>query len=329
MMKNKKVNWGIIGTGSIAHTFADDLQRSENGILYGVASRDHAKAGAFCKKFKALKYFGSYEDLVRDSDIDVVYIATPHTLHYENTMMCLGRDKAVLCEKPLGMNTAEVKKMTEEATSRKLFLMEAMWTRFIPATERLIELLGSGIIGNALFMHADFGFKTAWNPEGRLFNNKLGGGSLMDIGIYPIYLSLLIWGVPNKIKAMARMTETGVDSYCAMIFDHQRSAKAFLESTFEVDTPTEAIIYGEKGSIKLHSNMHHSKKITVIKDGNLKEELEIPFEGHGYIYEIEAVNRCLLNNEKQNIKMPHSMSMDLISVIDRVKDEIGLQYDKD
>jgi predicted dehydrogenase len=244
-------------------------------------------------------------------------------------MMCLGQGKAVLCEKPLGMNTSEVKRMTAEAASRKLFLMEAMWTRFIPATEKLLELLGSGIIGNPLFMHADFGFKTTRNPEGRLFNKKLGGGSLMDIGIYPIYLSLLVLGVPNKIKATARMTETGVDSYCAMLFDHQHSAKAFLESTFEADTPIEAIIYGEKGSIKMHSSMHHSKKISVIKDGNLKDEFELPYKGHGYIYEIESVNRCLLNNEEENAKMPHRMSLDLITVIDRVKNEIGLHYDVD
>jgi predicted dehydrogenase len=325
-MKNTKIQWGIIGLGKVAQKFADDLAKSEDGVLYAVASRDIAKARAFKETYAPVRSYGSYEDLARDPDIDVVYVATPHSLHFENTMLCLSHGKAVLCEKPMGMDGSEVKIGTAEAVSKNLFLMEAMWTRFIPATEKLIDLLGSGIIGKPLFLHADFGFKTTPDPYGRLFDKRLGGGSLMDIGIYPIFLSLLTLGIPNEIKAMARLTETGVDSYCAVLFDHPSSAKAILESSLEADTPTEAIIYGEKGSIRMHSRFHHSQKISVFENGGSIQDFELPFEGHGYRFEIEEVNRCLLNNETESRKMPHRMSLDLIGILDRVKEEIGLDY---
>jgi len=325
-MEKTKIKWGIMGLGKIAHIFASDLQKSENAVLHGVASREKRKAETFAKKYNTVKSFGSYEELATDPDINIVYIATPHAFHFENTMMCLSHGKAVLCEKPLGLNYHQVKKMVEKAKANKLFLMEAIWTRFIPATEKLLELLQSNAIEDLLFMHADFGFKADMNPAGRLFNKNLGGGSMMDIGIYPVFLSLLTFGIPAKIKAMARKTETGVDSYCAMLFDYDNSAKAMLESTVEVNTPTEAIIYGKKGYIKIHSPFHHSQKISVFHNEILKQEYELPYQGHGYIFEIEEVNRCLLNNQTESDSMQHRMSLNLITILDWVKKEIGLEY---
>ncbi len=324
---DKKIKWGILGLGKIAQKFAEDLQLSNTAILYGVASRNPYKAKDFCTKFKALNYYSSYEELASDSEIDIIYIATPHTFHFENTMMCLKKNKGVLCEKPMGIDYNEVKVMTEEAKSRNLFLMEAVWTRFIPAIEKFIGLLNEKVIGDILFIRADFGFKSDPNSNNRLYDKKLGGGSLLDIGIYPIYLSLITLGIPINIKAMARMTSTNVDSYCSMQFNYENGAKANLESTIEGDTPITAYIYGSDGRIELHSQFHHAEKITISKNEK-KEILDIKYKGNGYIHEIEEVNKCLLNHKIESSKLPAKMSIDLISIIDRVKKEIGLNYEK-
>lgn len=322
---NKQINWGMIGLGKIARRFAEDLMRSKHSKLQGVASRDINKAKEFGSTFNSVRCYGSYEELACDPDIDVVYIATPHAFHHDHTMICLKNDKAVLCEKPMGINAGEVKSMAEEARSRNLFLMEAVWTRFIPATAKLLELIQNGVIGDLSFIRADFGFRSAHDPESRLYNKALGGGSLLDIGIYPVYLSLLTLGIPTEIKAMARITETDVDSYCSMLLSYENGAKAVLESTIEADTPTEAYLHGSRGSLKLHSRFHHSEKITI--SGNGEEEiLDIKYQGNGLIYEIEEVNSCLLQNRTESSKLPLQTSLNLITVLDHIKKEIGLSY---
>lgn len=326
-MTTQKIKWGILGLGRIAEKFAVDLQLSDTSILQAVASRDIDKARIFSKRHNSVKYYSSYMELAKDIDIDVVYVATPHAFHLENTMMCLKNGKSVLCEKPLGMNSGEVKTMIKEAESRKLFLMEGIWTRFVPATEILIDLLRDKVIGDLIFMRADFGFKSEFNPEGRVYNKALGGGSLLDVGIYPVYLSLITLGLPTGISAMVRMTQTGVDSYCAMLFDYENSSKAILESSIEADTPTEAYIYGTKGVIKLHKRFHHTEKISLTRNGELTRVYETKNAGYGYLHEIEEVNTCLRNNETESSRLPHILSSNLSTIMDMVKDKIGLRYD--
>ncbi|MDB4180813.1 Gfo/Idh/MocA family oxidoreductase [Flavobacteriaceae bacterium] len=325
---NKKVNWGIIGLGNIATKFASDLQRSETAQLYGVASRDLNNAKKFSAKYNAIKHYGSYEELADDPEIDIIYVATPHVFHFKNTMMCLKKNKAVLCEKPMGMNAEEVRRMIEEAKSRNLFLMEGLWTRFIPATEKVIELLKKNVIGEVKSINADFGFIGDSNPENRVYNKKLGGGSLLDIGIYPIYLSLLILGIPLDIKAMARLTETGVDSYCALLFIYENGAKATLESTIETETPTEAHICGTNGSIQLHRRFHHTEKLTCSLNG-VETILDIKYKGNGYVHEIEEVNTCLLNHAIESSKLPLKTTLDLSVILDTIREKIGLDYEAD
>jgi predicted dehydrogenase len=319
----KKINWGIIGLGKIAHKFAADLQLSENAQLYGVASRNHEKAKEFGAQYQAVSYYDSYEALANDAAIDVIYVATPNSYHFENTMMCLQKGKAVLCEKPMGLNASEVKRMIEEATTRRLFLMEAIWTRFIPATVKVVELLAEKSIGELIAVRADFGFKAAFNPESRLYNKNLGGGSLLDIGIYPIYLSVLTLGIPIEIKAMGRITTTGVDNYCAMLFDYKNCAKANLESTFEATTPTVAYIYGSQGVIKMHQPFHHAENITLTQNGEEKV-LNLKYKGNGYVHEIDEVTNCLLHHETECAKLPLATSLNLITLLDKVKEQIGL-----
>ena len=241
-------------------------------------------------------------------------------------MKCLQNGKSVLCEKPMGMNADEVQKMINEAKSRNLFLMEGIWTRFIPAIEKLVELINNNVIGDINFIRADFGFKAEFDPESRVFNKKLGGGSLLDIGIYPVYLSLLMLGIPTNIKGMARMAKTGVDNYCSMLFNYENSAKANLESTFEADTSTEAYIYGSKGTLKLHNRFHHTEKMSLFRDGKLVKEFNIKYIGNGYFHEIEEVNKCLKEGKIESIKLSPMISLELIKILDRVRTEIGLNY---
>jgi len=322
----KKIKWGVIGLGKIARTFAQDLQRVENAVIYAVASRSEENAKAFAGEFDAVKSHGSYEALAADPETDIVYIATPHVFHFENTMMCLKHGKHVLCEKPLGMNAEEVKTMIAEARKRKLFLMEGIWTRFIPATQLLLELIQKGTIGDIISVNADFGFRGNQDPKARLFNKKLGGGSLLDIGIYPVYLSLLLLGAPSDIKAMARMSETGVDSFCGMLLDFSGGEKAILESTFETHTPTEARIFGTKGMLKLHASFHHSRRVSLYRDGEHKETLEVNYRGNGYVHEIEEVHDCLAAGRTQSPEHSLQTSLHLISALDRVRGEIGMEY---
>ncbi|HHH54723.1 MAG TPA: Gfo/Idh/MocA family oxidoreductase [Bacteroidetes bacterium] len=321
---DRKIKWGIIGLGKIANKFAEDLLLSDNSILYGVASRSLEKAKEFGNKYKAVKYFDSYEALASDSEIDVVYIATPHTLHFENTMLCLRNGKNVLCEKPMGINLEEVTTMVKEARDRNLFLMEAMWTRFIPSINKMLELIKAGLIGGIVYIKADFGFKGDNNLESRVYSKALGGGSLLDIGIYPVYLSMLLQGSPEEIKAMARWTDTGVDSFCAMLFDHKNSSKSILESTIEADTPTEAYIFGTKGTIRIHSRFHHPEKLTLIREE--EEVYNLKIKGNGYFYEIEEVENCLFYGKKESDKHSLEDSLKLMEVIDRIKEKIGLCY---
>lgn len=326
-MVEKKINWGIIGLGNIANKFANDLKLYANARLYGVASKDLEKAKRFSQKYNSVKYYNSYKELVKNPEIDVIYIATPHTFHFKNTMMCLREGKSVLCEKPLGINSIEVKTMMAEAKLRNLFMMEALWTRFIPSTEKIIEIIKSNIIGDINFIRADFGYKGDTNPNGRIYSKKLGGGSLLDIGIYPIYLSMLTIGIPRNIKVMARMSPTQIDTYCGMLFDYDNGAKAMLESTVEAETPTEAYIYGDKGVIKMHSPFHHTKKISLFQNEKLDKIFNMKYIGNGYYHEIEEVTDCLIEGKNESSKLPHSDSLNLITLIDRIKQKIGLIFE--
>jgi predicted dehydrogenase len=320
--------WGVLGLGQIATTFAEDLVQVQTSQLYGVASRNYTKAKSFATKFQAQKAYGSYQDLINDPEIDVVYIATPHAFHFKWALACLRAKKHVLCEKPMCLNAIQTERLIAEAKQQNCFLMEAIWTRFMPTMHQTIALLDAKRIGDVVAVEADFGFKPDYNPQSRLFNPSLGGGSLMDIGLYPIFLSLLFLGSPSTVKAMARKAPTGVDAYCSMMFDYPNGEKALLKSTFELVTATEAYIYGTKGSLKLHTRFHKSQKVEVFdEDHNSVELFQLPYQGNGYIHEIEEVNNCILQQHIQSDLLPLSFSLELAQLLDRVKGQIGLKYD--
>jgi len=322
----KTYNRGIIGLGHIAHKFAHDLMLAENANLYAVASRSVEKAEEFAERFNSDKSYGTYEALATDPKVDIVYIATPHVFHSQQSVMCLDAGKAVLCEKAFGMNASEVEFMINKARENNQFLMEALWTRFIPGTETILDIIKNGMIGELKSVKADFGFKAKYEPEKRLFSKKLGGGSLLDIGIYPVFLSLLTLGVPDDIKALALMSESGVDNSCGMVFTYSDGRSAILNSELSVDTATEAWLFGDRGALKMHTRFHHTKQISHYMNHSLQNSYRVDYIGNGYFHEILEVMKCLDEGKRESDELPLSFSLNLIKTLDRVREEIGLSY---
>jgi predicted dehydrogenase len=323
-LKNRNIRWGIIGLGNIANKFATDLLTVEGAELYAVASRTQQKSDEFAKKYQAIKAYSSYEALVNDENIDAVYIATPHSLHKENTLLCLEQGKAVLCEKPFAMNADEVNSMIAAATKHNTLLMEGLWTYFLPHYNFVLAELSRKTYGNLLRIEADFGFVRVFNEESRLFNKSLGGGSLLDIGIYPIFAALSTLGVPDTITAKASFFENGADSSCTMVFNYH-NAVATLTSTLLESTPSEAIFYCEQGIIKINSGFHSPSTVTLINDNN-EESVFFDCKTYGYNYQISHFNELLRQGKKESHIMTFNFSRQLIKTLDKVRAIIDLKY---
>ena len=307
----KTYYWGILGTGFIARKMAEAIPFVPNAKLYGVASRNINTAKTFAKEFNVEKTYGSYEELVADPAIDVVYIATPHNLHYEDTMLALEHGKHVLCEKPFAVNGREVRGMIDKAKEKKLFLMEALWSRFLPNVIKAKEIIYSGQIGRVTLLKADFGLSPAFNAENRLFNKQLIGGSLLDLGIYPLFLSLFLLGKPKTMKAMGGMGVTGVDLNCSFTLGYNEDTLAVLHSSLVAQTDVVATIYGEKGTIIFDRWWFMPVPIHIItKEG---EQVEVPLEfiGNGYNYEAAEVVNCLQQGKIESNQMRKELSVNV------------------
>lgn len=327
----KIYNWGIIGPGRIARKFAEDLRRLPNARLHAVASTSIDRARAFAAEFGASYSYGRYDDIVHCPGLDVIYIATPHVLHCENTLLCLEHGIPVLCEKPFAMNTAEARLMVNAAHKNRTFLMEALWTRFIPAVAHAFDLVENGAIGELHTVKSDFGYSMPFDPVSRVFNKALGGGSLLDIGIYPALLSLFMFGKPaaEDIQAAATFTPTDVDESCAFMFQYPGNRLAINHSTIAANTPVEAWLHGREGSIYLHPRWHHTQKLTLSRyefRQETKRDIEMPYEGWGYAYEAEHVMQCLDNELLESDKVPLYFTLDLIETLDTVREKVGLVY---
>lgn len=324
---NGLIRWGIIGPGRIAHKFAQDLQQVAGAKLVAVASRNLNRASEFAQQYDAPYVYGSYEAIVNCPELDVVYIASPHIGHHEHTLLCLRAGVAVLCEKPFAMNRQQVQEMVETARKNNVFLMEALWSRFNPAIWKALELVKSGAIGKVHLLKADFGFKGTFDPENRLFNKNLGGGSLLDIGIYPLFLAYSTLGMPQNSQATACIGTTGVDETCGMILKYANDAVAVLDSSFRVKTRCEAFIYGENGTIYFSPRWHETKQLTVEYDQGETESFHFERSTWGYEYEIQEVNQCLRNGQKESTSWSLNDSLNLIDLLDSVRQLIGLNYE--
>lgn len=328
-MKNTgPIRWGILACGGIARKFADDLAFVKDGYLAAVSSRDISRAQEFASHYSPdIKCFGSYEAMLSSGEIDVVYIASPHGLHHEHTLMCLNAGIPVLCEKAFAINSKQVAEMIQTARDKNIFLMEALWTRFHPSIVKLQEILASGVIGDIIHLAADFGFQAPYDAEARWFNPALTGGSLLDIGIYPLFISKFVLGNPLEMKATGVMAPSGVDMNTSIALKYSSGATATLFSTFATKTDTTCEIHGTKGKIHMHSRFHETKGITVtIHETEQETFYETERLGWGYSYEAEAVQADLRAGRTENALMTHAFSTDLMALLDEIRSQIGLKY---
>lgn len=325
------MNWGIIGLGKIARQFADDLRLLPNARLLAVASTSQERADAFATEFGAEHAYGRYEDIVHCPGLDVVYVATPHPFHCENTLLCLENGLPVLCEKPFAMNMAEARRMVAAARRNRVFLMEALWSRFIPAFEQVTQMVEQGEIGRLHTIKADLGFNMPFDPNSRVYNKNLGAGSLLDLGIYPALLALSFFGKPEpeNICAAATFTATDVDESCAFTFQYPEGRLALGHSTIAANTSLGAHLYGTEGTIFMHPRWHHTQKITVSKyDGRQESfrDIDLPYMGRGYCYEAAHVMECLENELLESEVVPLDFTLDLMDTLDTIREKIGLIY---
>jgi dihydrodiol dehydrogenase / D-xylose 1-dehydrogenase (NADP) len=322
---SEKTRWGIMGTGYIARLFATGLTALPDAEIAAVGSRTQETADRFGDQFHIPRRHASYEALAQDPNVDVIYISTPHNLHCENTLMCLDAGKPVLCEKPLAINMSEVQRMVKRARETKLFLMEAMWTRYLPTLVRTRELIAAGTIGGVRMVTADFGFRTAVNPQGRLFNPQNGGGALLDVGVYPISLAHMLLGTPSRIMSMAQLGETGVDEQSAYTLSYPHGELALLFSAIRTQTAHEARIAGTEGLIRL-PDWWHGRRLTLTLNGKPEEVMELPFEGNGYNYEAAEVAACLRAGKLESEIMTLDDSLAIIQTLDTMRGQWGLNY---
>lgn len=323
------VRWGIIGTGWIADKMAEALTVVEHARLAAVGSRTKEKARDFASRHRIGTAYGSYEEVAADPGIDVVFIGTPHPMHCANTLMCLNNGKAVLCEKPFAMNEKEVLQMISTARQHDLFLMEAFWTRFLPSIGKLLELIASGVLGDVRHIKSDFGVSRPFDPNHRMFNKALGGGSLLDIGIYPVFLTLLLWGEPDRISCVPHFGPTGVDESLALTFHYADGRIASLYSSFTVDSTVETHVCGTAGRVKLNRMWHCPVPIELAQGDGRPRTLMFDYTGNGYNYEAAEVVKCVRSEKTESDILPLDFSLRLIRLLDRIRTEIGLVYDAD
>lgn len=317
------VRWGILSAGRIANHFVSDLKRTPDAKAIAVAARSAQRAAAFATKHGIPRAYGSYEELAKDPDIDVIYVGTTHNFHRAHTLLCLENGKHVLCEKPFALNAAEARQMITCAHEKKLFLMEAMWSRFNPVYMRAMRWVNDGLIGEVRMLKADFGFRAPWEPERRLLNPALGGGSILDVGIYPIALASHLFGLqPSHIQALAFLGTTGVDEQASMILKYTHGQLAVLSSAVRTRIPNNALIIGTEGMIWMPmfwrarlALLWHPRKLPRITWGRA-----------GYQFEATEVGQCIREKKMESTVIPLDESLALMETMDQIREKIGLKY---
>ena len=321
-----KVRWGIIGTGYIAEKFAQGLAVLPDAELVAIGSRAKTSAEAFAELFDIPNRHGSYEALVQDPAVDVVYISTPHSHHHENSLLCLQAGKAVLCEKPFTINAAEAAKVINLARQKGLFLMEAMWTRFLPLMSKVRELIADGSIGPMQMLTADLGYRKEFEPAHRLFDAELGGGALLDLGIYPVSLTSMVLGMPTRVTSMAHLGQSGVDEQAGIVLGFEQGQLAVLNISTRTTTPHEATLLGTQGRIRIHTHWQSPTKLTLCASDQEDQVIEMPFAGNGYNYEAVEVMHCLRSGKLESGIMPLDETLSIMQTLDSIRAQWGLKY---
>jgi len=320
------IRWGILGTGRIARDFATGLRATPDAVLAAVGSRSVDGAASFAAAFEVPLAFGSYEELVACPDIDIIYIATPHPMHAANALLVLRGDKAVLCEKPFAMNRREAGEVVALARAKNLFLMEAMWTRFMPALREVKRIIDSGEIGTVTQLHADFGFSATPDPAHRVNDPTLGGGALLDLGIYPLSLACALLGPVETVQAQAIMGETGVDLTTAFTMRHAGGTLSVCSCSLRARAPSELVVSGTRGSVRMHRMFHMAENITVDLLDGPSRTISTPWLGNGYTHEAIAAGQCLREGLLEHPAMTHDDTLAIMGLLDTIRKQIGLRY---
>ena len=324
----QEVRWGIIGCGGIANTFATSLSALDSGILLAGASRTGDKADDFAQRHGLERSYSDYGALVADPEIDAVYVATTHNFHYENVKLCLEHGKHVLCEKPFTVNADQARNLIQLAQAKNLFLMEGLWTRFLPVIIHLQELLADGAIGEVQSVYANFFLGCDVSPEHRLRNKALAGGALLDLGVYPINMASLVFGQqPLKIESAVNLDEeTGVDASSYYFFDYGQRRRAVLSASYTQAAPNEALVCGTKGFIRL-PHFHGAKEMHLYRTGEAPEVLEFSYgEGENFKYEIAHAMECITAGKTESDIMPLSETLAIMETMDALRSQWSLTY---
>ena len=323
-MEIQKIKWGIIGLGNIANQFAADLLLLEDAEITAVASRNKDNAIAFAQKYNCLKAYDSYDALFEDDQVDIVYIATPHDSHAKLSIKAMQNGKHVLCEKPIALSYSDAVGMIEASKKYNTFFMEAFWTRFIPSVQEVLAKVKNGLIGDVKYIKADFAFIGNDTDGSRLFDKNRGGGALFDIGVYPLFLSYIVLGLPKEIIARSIHHKNGIDLQTSIIL-HYEKAQSVLQASIISESDMKAVIGGSKGRIELNSPWFMANGYSVFKDEK-ESVFKLPNLGKGYAYEAIECHKCIRNNQLESPLWSHQNSLDLSKIVEEIKNQIGLEF---
>ena len=321
------IRWGIIGTGGIATIFASDLRLMPDACLVAVGSRSQSTADEFGTRFDLAHRHATYDDLVNDPDVDAVYVSTPHPGHHNAALSAINAGKAVLVEKPFTMNAKEASSLIDAARSRGVFLMEAMWARFLPHLVRVRELLASRALGDVRIVIADHNQWFARDPSHRLFDPALGGGALLDLGIYPVSFASMVFGTPTRVTAVSDRAFTGVDATTSAILQYDDGAHSVVTTSLEVAGPNRAVIVGTEARIEIDATFYAPTSFTLIaRDGTKVERFVGSVEGRGMQFEAAEVMRCMRAGKLESDVLPLDETLAIMDTLDEIRRQIGLVY---
>ena len=325
-----KIRWGILSTGKIAGSFTEDIRHVPDAEVVAVGSRNQASADAFGQKHSIPNRHPSYESLANDSDVDVIYIATPHVFHAENSILCMEAKKAVLCEKVFSIHAGEAKTMIQTARKNNVFLMEALVTRHFPVIHQVLDWIKDGLIGEVRIVQANRCYRGDFTPESRVMNRELGGGSLLDLGIYVIGFSSMIFGqAPQKAKGFGFIGDYGSDEQGASLLEYNNGALGILTFALRTDTVNDAYIYGTEGYIKIPDLFAVPNKASLHMKGQKNLIFEAPILGNGLHYQVKEVHRCLREGLLESPRMPLDESLQIMETMDAIRSSWDLTYPND
>jgi len=320
------VKWGILGTGKIAKRFMQAAFYVPDAQVVAVGSREQHTADQFGAQYGIPKRYGSYDALLHDPEVEIVYVATPHTLHAENTLAALQAGKHVLCEKPFTINAQQAEQVIRAARASGKFVMEGMWTRCFPVVREIVRRIQAGELGEVRYLQADFGFRPEFNPASRLFAPELGGGALLDVGVYPVALAFLVLGAPKQVVSHATLGATGVDELCSMLFLYDNGAQAVLSASLQVEMPKQANICGTLARIQLPAPWWKPSEAYLVRNDGATEHLLYPYEGDGLQFEIRHVHDCLRQGLTESQWMPLDETLAIMHTLDALRAQWGVRY---